>query len=281
MIRKKVPIWLVRASSAAKSCAFSPLLREPLPQLLGQPSFPDNVSANPIAWMPRWQNLKNPHEEKFIRGYSIYPDGGCSEFPSYYSRIEGFGPSYKREIKRRYPTPITLTVQAPTLPSETNFVDIDPEAKDTFGIPTARIHFGSGDNELKMFQHVKQVSAEVFRSAGAVVETSAEEPQMPGYSLHETGTCRMGNDPKKFVTNHFGQAHDVPNLYVCDASVFLNCTDKTTTLSILAFSLCTSGVPSGAVSSRQALKAPRSPHNVSLPSEFRAVRDVVRTIVRL
>jgi choline dehydrogenase-like flavoprotein len=50
----------------------------------------------------------------------------------------------------------------------------------------------------------------------------------------------MGNDPKKFVTNRFGQTHDVPNLYVCDASVFLNCTDKTTTISILAFSLRTS-----------------------------------------
>lgn len=44
------------------------------------------------------------------------------------------------------------------------------------------------------------------------------------------------DDPKKFVTNRFGQTHDVPNLYVCDASVFLNCTDKTTTISILAFS---------------------------------------------
>jgi len=50
----------------------------------------------------------------------------------------------------------------------------------------------------------------------------------------------MGNDPKKFVTNRFCQAHDVSNLYVCDASVFLNCTDKTTTISILAFSLRTS-----------------------------------------
>jgi len=29
----------------------------------------------------------------------------------------------------------------------------------------------------------------------------------------------------------------VSNLYVADASVFLNCTDKTTTISILAFSL--------------------------------------------
>jgi choline dehydrogenase-like flavoprotein len=62
----------------------------------------------------------------------------------------------------------------------------------------------------------------------------------PGWSLHETGTLRMGHDPKRFVTNRFGQTHDVANLFVCDASVFLGCSDKTTTLSILAFSLRTS-----------------------------------------
>ena len=48
-----------------------------LPQLLGQPSFPDNVGDCQVAWMPRWQNLKNPHEEKFANGYSVYPWGGC------------------------------------------------------------------------------------------------------------------------------------------------------------------------------------------------------------
>jgi choline dehydrogenase-like flavoprotein len=59
----------------------------------------------------------------------------------------------------------------------------------------------------------------------------------PGWSLHETGTLRMGNDPKRFVTNRFGQTHDVKNLFVADASLFLGCSDKTTTLSILAFAL--------------------------------------------
>jgi choline dehydrogenase-like flavoprotein len=91
-----------------------------------------------------------------------------------------------------------------------------------------------------MFQHAKKISADVFHAAGGVLEYAADEPESPGYSLHETGTCRMGNDAKKFVTNRFGQTHDVANLYVCDASVFLNCTDKTTTLSILAFTLRTS-----------------------------------------
>ena len=47
----------------------------------------------------------------------------------------------------------------------------------------------------------------------------------------------MGYDPKRFVTNRFGQTHDIPNLYVCDASVFVNGTDKPPVLSILTFSL--------------------------------------------
>lgn len=68
---------------------------------------------------------------------------------------------------------------------------------------------------------------------------AAEHPVTPGYSQHETGPCRFGNDPRKFVTNRFGQCHDVSNLYICDASIFPFCTDKTTTLSILAFTLRT------------------------------------------
>ena len=211
-----------------------------LPQLLGQPSFPDHVADSTIAWMPRWQNLKDPHGEAFIRGYSVYPDGGCSGFPGYAFDLDGFGSSFKREIKRRYPTPVGFTVQAPSLAQKTNYVDLDPEVKDPYGIPVARLHFQWDENALKMWEHSKQVCADVLKAAGGVVEGSADAPQIPGFSLHETGTCRMGDDPRHFVTNRFGQTHDVPNLYVCDASVFLNCTDKTTTISILAFSLRTS-----------------------------------------
>jgi choline dehydrogenase-like flavoprotein len=190
--------------------------------------------------MPRWQNLKDPHEESFIRGYSVYPDGGCTEYPGFANDLDGFGSSFKREVKRRYPAPVSFGIQAPSLRSDTNFMDLDPEVKDPYGIPVARMHFEWDENVLKMWEHSKQVCAEVLKAAGGEFEGSGDEPEIPGFSLHETGTCRMGNDPKKFVTNRFGQTHDVPNLYVCDASVFLNCTDKTTTISILAFSLRTS-----------------------------------------
>jgi choline dehydrogenase-like flavoprotein len=209
------------------------------PQLLGQPSFPDNVSASTVAWMPRWQNLDHPHKERFIRGYSVYPDGGCREFPWYYDDIPGFGVEYKKQIKRRYPTPVNFYIQAPSQRSDHNYVDIDPELKDVYGIPQVRIHFQWDQNTLMMWEHGKQACEDLLHASGAEYQGAATEPDMPGTSLHETGTLRMGNDPKKFVTNRFGQTHDVPNLYISDASVFLNCTDKTTTISILAFSLRT------------------------------------------
>ena len=210
-----------------------------LPKLLGQPSTPDSIADSTIAWMPRWQNLKNPREEKFIRGYSVYPGGGCGDFPWYYGQIEGFGSDFKRNIKRYYPTPMGMLIQAPSLPSPTNYVDIDPEKKDMFGIPQLRFHFQWGENELMMFEHAKQMTADFFKAAGGELWGADAEPNRPGTSLHETGVCRFGNDPKKYVTNKFAQTHDVPNLYICDASIFPNCTDKTTTMPIVAFAMRT------------------------------------------
>ena len=130
-------------------------------------------------------------------------------------------------------------MQAPTQRSEKNFVDIDPDKKDVFGIPQVRVHFAWDDNTLKMWEHSKESARAILEGAGAEYEGHGQ-PESPGYSLHETGTCRMGDDPKQSVTNRFGQTHDVANLFVCDASVLLNCTDKTTTLSVLAFALRTS-----------------------------------------
>jgi choline dehydrogenase-like flavoprotein len=210
-----------------------------LPQLVGQPPTPDSIANSTIAWMPRWQNLKNPHEEKFIRGYSMYPGGGCGEFPGHYRQLEGFGKDFKRDIKRYSPSPVGSLIQAPSLPSPTNYVDIDPAKKDMFGIPQLRFHFQWGANELMMWEHSKQVMIDFFKAAGGELWGADTEPNRPGTSLHETGVCRFGNDPRTSVTNKWAQTHDVPNLYICDASIFPSPTDKTTTMPIIAFAMRT------------------------------------------
>src|SRR5580765_4873941 len=210
-----------------------------LPQLVGQPPTPDNIADSTVTWMPRWQNLANPREERFIRGYSIYMGGGCGEFPGHYRHLEGFGREFKRDIKRYYPSAISALIQAPSLPSPTNYVDIDPHKKDIFGIPALRFHFEWGDNELMMWEHSKQVMIDLFKAAGGELWGADTEPNRAGTSLHETGVCRFGNNPKTSVTDKWAQTHDVPNLYICDASIFPSCTDKTTTMPIVAFTMRT------------------------------------------
>jgi choline dehydrogenase-like flavoprotein len=57
-----------------------------------------------------------------------------------------------------------------------------------------------------------------------------------GSAIHEHGTCRMGEDPKRSALNKFNQMHDVPNVFVVDGSSFASATEKNPTLTILALS---------------------------------------------
>ena len=52
---------------------------------------------------------------------------------------------------------------------------------------------------------------------------------------HQCGTVRFGTDPKTSALNKYCQAHDVKNLFVCDAGPFVSNPDKNVTLSIVAF----------------------------------------------
>jgi choline dehydrogenase-like flavoprotein len=90
-----------------------------------------------------------------------------------------------------------------------------------------------------MWENCQQVMIDLFHAMGGELWDAEAEPNRPGTSLHETGVCRFGNDLKKFVTNKWAQTHDIPNLYICDASIFPSCTDKTTTMPIVAFTMRT------------------------------------------
>jgi choline dehydrogenase-like flavoprotein len=58
----------------------------------------------------------------------------------------------------------------------------------------------------------------------------------PGEIIHEVGTVRMGDDPKRSALNKFNQAHDCKNLFVVDGGAFVSQADKNPTWTILALS---------------------------------------------
>jgi choline dehydrogenase-like flavoprotein len=69
------------------------------------------------------------------------------------------------------------------------------------------------------------------------VRTFALEDRIPGYSIHEMGTARMGSDSKTSVLNQFQQAHDVRNLFVMDAAGFPSGACQNPTLTIMALAV--------------------------------------------
>jgi choline dehydrogenase-like flavoprotein len=64
-----------------------------------------------------------------------------------------------------------------------------------------------------------------------------DQPNPPGYSIHELGTCRMGDDPKKSVLNKWNQSHDIKNLFVVDGSSFVTGGYQNPTMTIMSLSM--------------------------------------------
>jgi choline dehydrogenase-like flavoprotein len=76
----------------------------------------------------------------------------------------------------------------------------------------------------------------VHEAGGELVDYRRGELDKPGSAIHEHGTCRMGDDPKRSALNRFNQMHEVKNVFVVDGSAFPNASEKNPTLTILALS---------------------------------------------
>jgi choline dehydrogenase-like flavoprotein len=80
-------------------------------------------------------------------------------------------------------------------------------------------------------------SIAMAEASGFEVLSKNYDPNPPGYSIHELGTCRMGDDPKTSVLNKWCQSHDIKNLWVVDASSFVSGGWQNPTMTILALAM--------------------------------------------
>ncbi len=108
----------------------------------------------------------------------------------------------------------------------------------------ARMHFAAGAHEI-LTLHSKQtslarspdgtVSERQLRAFDAQLERHGMGPnRIMMYSAHQMGTCRMGADSWRSVTDGNGQVHGVKGLFVCDGSVFPAASGVNPMLSIMA-----------------------------------------------
>jgi choline dehydrogenase-like flavoprotein len=167
-------------------------------------------------YIPRFRNV-NTKEKDFVRGYG-YQGGSNRDDWSRGETLAGFGPSFKKTLSKPGPWKIGIGGFGECLPAHENYVEIDREKVDAWGIPVLRFNCQYGENELAMSRDIAVQAAEMLAAAGAQNIVVTQKITSPGRAIHEMGTARMGRDAKTSVLNALNQAHDVKNLFITDGA---------------------------------------------------------------
>jgi choline dehydrogenase-like flavoprotein len=130
-----------------------------------------------------------------------------------------WGRDFKATLSEYFNRTMSVCGHSTSLPVATNGISLDPEVKDDWGLPAARVTYTFHPDDVKFMQFLKARSVELLDAAGArkTWQYNYEDPTS-GPTAHLLGTCRMGSDPKFSVINPDHQTHDVPNLFICDGS---------------------------------------------------------------
>ncbi len=85
---------------------------------------------------------------------------------------------------------------------------------DQYGLRIPQVTFGYSDNDRRLQAHALKFMGEMLEAAGGRDLWTNDD------TSHLMGTCRMGADPRLSVVNADGRSWDIPNLWVCDGSLF-------------------------------------------------------------
>lgn len=186
------------------------------------------------AIVPRFRNIQTKHD-KFLRGYAlnVTSRNGAMEPRNF----AAYGEELQRKLDEYHGSAFYMTIMGEVLGRYENHVRIDEKKVDAWGIPVLHIETQYTDNEYNMAKDAVEVGSQLAQSAGFEVLSQNAVPNPPGYSIHEVGTCRMGDDPKRSVLNRWNQSHDHKNLYVVDGAAFVSAGWQNPTMTISALSM--------------------------------------------
>jgi choline dehydrogenase-like flavoprotein len=171
------------------------------------------------ALVPRFRNI-NSKAKGFIRGYALNvfsSTGGLDP-----RNFATYGEDLHRKLESYHGSGFSTGIMGEVLARYENHVRINKDVVDAWDIPVLHIETKYTDNEFNMARDAVDTSIEMAEAAGFEVLSKNYDPNPPGYSIHELGTCRMGNDPKTSVLNKWSQSHDIKNLFVVDGSSFVS-----------------------------------------------------------
>ncbi len=232
-----------------------------IPELFDRKRYNEDGVGGMHVYTPWWLDNK---KLDFPRGYHIEYGGGFG-MPLYgfnwgienlngtykikdkQKEAGGYGASLKEDYRYFFGAHVGMAGRGEAVAKIEDYCEIDPSVVDKYGIPVLRFHTKYTDYEIKQAKHMKETFSEILHSMGAVITWGGDDTaannyglHAPGNIIHEAGTIRMGDDPKKSPLNKWAQAYDCKNLFNVDGGMFVSQGDKNITWTILALSMRTS-----------------------------------------
>jgi choline dehydrogenase-like flavoprotein len=209
-------------------CVGRALMSHPTWQVFGKFAEPINAyKGMQMGHVMVQDDYKSDPARGCARGYVLI---SYMMTPITYANLSdaGYGAAFKQFLYD-YPYTAAWWAHAEGLPCESNTVTLDPDVRDARGLPVARITYEWCDNDQRLAGAARDRAAEMMAASGA------ERVHIGlNYGAHAMGSCRMGDDPRSSVVNSYGQSHDVPNLFICDTSVFVTSAGVNPTLTAMA-----------------------------------------------
>jgi len=129
-----------------------------------------------------------------------------------------WGSALKQRLKRSFTTRQYLRFEAfcDWLPNDNCFVTLDPEIRDRWDMPVARIRTGQHPHDRRVGAFLVSKAERIAELMGADRVRSGVRRNAPRNLM--AGGCRFGNDPEQSVLDPDCRIHDVDNVYVTDGS---------------------------------------------------------------
>jgi choline dehydrogenase-like flavoprotein len=186
-------------------------------------------------YIPRFRNT-GPADTRqhFLRGYGLQAAGGRLQGRDLAPLLQGFGAGFRDQLVQPGPWFMWMGGWGETLPYYSNKVTLDPNRKDSWGIPLVKIDFEYHENEKAMLKDVKESAVEMLERTGFKNISGYANLRPGGSAVHEMGTARMGHDPKTSVLNAFNQMHDVKNVFITDGACMTSSATQNPSLTYMA-----------------------------------------------
>ncbi len=158
-----------------------------------------------------------------------------------------WGGEFKKDSIENYTRTIRVQGQCATTPHKDNYLDLDEDYTDAYGLPLVQLTYNFTDSDKARTKYLADRCGEILEEMGAnevvVDEEIGDYDIVPYQSTHNTGGTVMGDDPEISVVNNWLQHWDRDNLFVVGAGNFPHNSgyNPTSTVGALAYR-CAEGV---------------------------------------